>query len=188
MKIINSKVRNAFKLIICLGFIAGCFADTKNSSPIYRLNTVAGELEIIQQDKGALGRKFLILLHKNVVLSTDGDKDGGRFSDFPMPKVLKDFNGGIPPFDEVILFQQYDWGNACNGGPLWFLGLSRNGSFKVSKEIDFCGGKQPITKIVDQQVFITIPLESPTQGERFTSEEWIYKNGIVTRKPGTGHD
>ncbi len=32
-------------------------------------------------------------------------------------------------FDAVAVFQQFNWGSACNGGPIWFLGIHANGTF-----------------------------------------------------------
>jgi hypothetical protein len=52
--------------------------------------------------------------------------------------------GGAGGRAEVVLVQQHMAGNACNGGPLWLLGLRRDASYAVSSAIDFFGGADPI--------------------------------------------
>lgn len=109
-----------------------------------RLATPAGEVRITQLDAGELGNKFAVTLGDKLILQTNGG-ESGQFSDSPVPTILKHFDA-VTPFDAVIVFQQNMWGNACDGGPLWFLGLKGDGSFSVSSPIDFCGGRQPVVK------------------------------------------
>ena len=131
-----------------------------------RLMTVAGELKIVQLDEGELGNQYAVILDGNVILKTDFDDEYGRFTGFPIPRMFKKFKNGIRPYDEVILFQQGMWGNACDGGPLWFLGLNKNGSFSMSANIDFCGGDAPIVRQKGDAITLI-----------FSGETWVYQKG-----------
>jgi hypothetical protein len=143
-----------------------------------RLVTVAGELKVVQLDEGMLGSKFAVRLNNDVILKTNGDDESSRYYEFPVPKVLKHITKGIPPFDEVVVFQQNMWGNACNGGPIWFLGLKKNGSFDISNDIDFCGGKEPIIKEEPGKIIVIIPGGPPNRGKGYIpGETWVYQNG-----------
>jgi hypothetical protein len=74
------------------------------------------------------------------------------------------------------------WGNACSGGPIWFLGLNKNGSFAISSAVDFCGGADPIILEEANQITIIKPGGLSNQGTGYIPKEiWIYKNGKVTR-------
>jgi len=132
-----------------------------------RLVTVAGELKILQLDEGMLGRRFVITLNNDRVLTTDGDDASGRYHEFPVPNIVKHVSARVPPFDEVVVMQQHMWGNACDGGPIWFLGIRKNGSFEISNEIDFCGGAAPIITEERDRIIVAIP----------GGATWIYQNG-----------
>ena len=145
-----------------------------------RLITVAGELKIVQLDEGQLGNKYALILNDNVILRTGGDDEGSGFPVFPVPTILQRFRNGVRPYDEVILFQQNMWGNACDGGPLWFLGLNRNGSFFISPPIEFCGGRAPIIRARRDAVTIIIPGGPPNRGTGYIpGETWVYQSGGV---------
>ena len=144
--------------------------------------TVAGELRILQLDAGTLGSKFLIRLNEAVVLTTDGDDASSRYHEFPVPKIVKHVSKGVPPFDEVIVFQQNMWGNACDGGPIWFLGVHKNGSFKISNEIDFCGGAAPVITEERDSIIVSIPGGPPNRGKgSIPPATWIFQNGEARR-------
>lgn len=149
-----------------------------------RLMTTAGELRITQLDEGELGQKFAVTLGDKPVLQTDGE-GGGQFSEAPVPGILKRFKA-VPPYAEVLVFQQHMWGNACDGGPLWFLGLKRDGSFDVSTPIDFCGGRPPTLTRSAGRVVVNIPGGPPNRGRGYIpGETWVYENGRVRQlKPG----
>jgi len=176
---------NKSKLFLDLAFLLSLFTFVSSANGQIlkeRLNTVAGELKIVQLDDGELGNKFAVMLGENSILKTDGEKEGSRFFDFPVPNILRHFKNGVRPFDEVVLFQQNMWGNACDGGPLWFLGLNRNGSFVISSSVDFCGGREPIIREGANNVTIIIPGGPPNRGEGYIpGETWIYQNGEVKR-------
>lgn len=143
-----------------------------------RLATPAGEIRITQLDTGELGNKFAVTLGDKTILQTNGEEDG-QFSDSPVPTILKHFDA-VEPFDAVVVFQQNMWGNACDGGPLWFLGLKRDGSFNVSAPIDFCGGRPPVIKQTAGRIVVTLPGGPPNRGSGYIpTETWVYENGRV---------
>jgi len=143
-----------------------------------RLVTVAGELRILQLDEGMLGRRFVIKLNNDLVLTTDGDDESSRYHEFPVPKIVKHVSRRVPPFDEVVVFQQNMWGNACDGGPIWFLGVKKNGSFDISNEIDFCGGAAPIITEERDRIIVSIRGGPPNRGNGYVpGATWIYQNG-----------
>lgn len=167
-------------VVVLLTFVSTLSWSVNGQTLRKRLITVAGELKIAQLDEGELGNKYAVTLNENTILKTDGDKEEGSFSGFPIPTILQHFRSGVHPYDEVVLFQQNMWGNACNGGPLWFLGLNKNGSFFISKPIDFCGGHAPIIKSSGDAITVIIPGGPPNHGEGYISgESWIYQNGKV---------
>jgi hypothetical protein len=143
-----------------------------------RLMTPAGEIRITQLDEGELGNKFAVTLGDKSILQTNGEEDG-QFSDSPVPTILKHFNA-VTPYDAVVVFQQNMWGNACDGGPLWFLGLKRDGTFSVSSPIDFCGGRPPTITQSASRIVVTIPGGPPNRGRGYIpGETWVYENGQV---------
>jgi hypothetical protein len=134
-----------------------------------RLATPAGEIRITQLDEGELGNKFAVTLGDKSILQTNGEEDG-QFSDSPVATILK----------HVAAVQQNMWGNACDGGPLWFLGLKRDGSFSVSSPIDFCGGRPPVIKQTAGRIVVTLPGGPPNRGSGYIpTETWVYENGQV---------
>jgi hypothetical protein len=144
------------------------------------LKTVAGELKIIQLDEGELGHKFTVTLNDKTILKTDGDDEASEFAAFPIPEILKRVDQSVPPFDEVVIFQQNMWGNACNGGPIWFLGLKKDGSYDRSEKIDFCGGRAPVIQTAPGKITITFPGGPPNRGTGYVrGETWVYENGRV---------
>ena len=169
-----------FAALVLFTLAATLFLSAKGQTLRERLITVAGELKIVQLDEGELGNKYAVTLAGNTILRTDGDTEGGRFSDFPRPIILQHFRNGVRPYDEVILFQQNMWGNACNGGPLWFLGLNRDGSFFISTPIDFCGGGAPIIRARGDAITVIIPGGPPNRGRGYIpGETWVYQNGEI---------
>ena len=153
---------------------------TIKTPPEERIVTVAGELKIVQPDVGNWNR-FDITLNNNVILKTNGeDETHSRFSDYPHPHILKQIPKGVPPFDEVVIFEQNMWGNACSGGPIWFLGLKKSGSFKISNDIDFCGlAGDPIIKVSLDKIIIATPSSPPNRFAGYIpAATWVYQNGV----------
>jgi hypothetical protein len=169
-------MRLALMLLFAVAQAAGFAQDAGRVKE--RHMTPAGEIRITQLDEGELGNKFVVTLGDKSVLQTDGE-GGGQFSESPVPGILKHFNA-VAPYDEVVVFQQHMWGNACDGGPVWFLGLKRDGSFDVSPPIDFCGGRPPVIKQTAGRIVVTFPGGPPNRGRGYIpTETWVYENGQV---------
>ena len=144
------------------------------------LDTVAGRLQI-KRLPGAQGQETFRIALQGAQLIRTGS--GGEFPDFPVPRVLKRYTG-IAPFDEVIVFQQNMHGNACDGGPLWILGLKRDGTYAISDPIDFCGGKSPQLSATREELKIVFPGGPLNRGEgTMPTETWRYRSGKAVRDP-----
>jgi hypothetical protein len=66
---------------------------------------------------------------------------------------------------------------------LRFLGLKADGSFQLSNEIEFCGGKRPIITWGDDKAVVTLPGDLPNRGAGYIpTETWIYQGGNVRRQ------
>jgi hypothetical protein len=134
--------------------------------------------------KACLAVSFLSKLNNDVVLTTDGDDQSSRYHEFPVPSIVKHVSKGVPPFDEVIIFQQNMWGNACDGRPIWFLGVNKSGSFNISNDIDFCGGEAPAIKEERDKIIVSIRGGPPNRGKgSIPQATWIYQNGQARRSP-----
>lgn len=155
---------------------AATASQTARAGPV---DTVAGRIEISELPRADDGRQaFRVTLAGRELLRTGG----GKFEDFPIPEILRRYSQGIAPFDEVLVFQQQMRGNACNGGPLWILGLRRDGSHAVSDPIDFCGGRDPELSATREALTITLPGGPPNRGEgMIPTETWRYRDGKLER-------
>jgi hypothetical protein len=143
------------------------FAETVKST----VDTVAGPLAITQLDEWELGRHFKVSLAGKTILETG---KGHESENFPFPEIIGRFTAQAKPYDDLFLLQQFDWGTACNGGPLWFLGINRDGSFKRFDSMDFCGGKPPVIKAAKGTVELRIPGD--------VREIWTLTNGVLTKR------
>lgn len=143
-----------------------------------KIATESGDLRIIQLDEGRTGNEFAVRLNGRVVVKTGGAKNNGdfRFHDYPLPNVILHINKGVVPFDEVFVLQQRMWGNACDGGPVWFLGVKNDGTYSVSDAIDYCGGPPPILSVLPEKVTVTGP-----GSDVLSPEVWIYEDGKVSQ-------
>lgn len=146
------------------------------------LATPAGTLTIRQLDEGDLGDDFAVTLGGRMVMrSTLGDAHT-RFPDFPVPGLLQYIDRPLPPFTAVAVFQQNNWGNACDGGPIWLLGIYADGRFRISEPIDFCGGPPPVVHVEGTAVQIDIPASRDAQGAvTVPAEAWVFANGKLRR-------
>jgi hypothetical protein len=130
--------------------------------------TPAGPLVIEQVDEGPLGNEFFVYLAGKTVLHSKLDDNSTEFPAYPIPHLFAYFDGPIGESDAVAVFQQSNWGNACDGGPVWFLGISRDGNFKKSNSIEFCGPPK-----------IHLMLSRP--GQASSPEQWIYSEGKLEK-------
>lgn len=145
-----------------------------------KVMTPGGFLVVRQLDKGLLGSDFAVTLGKQEVIRSKEGDEKTPFSNFPIPHLLKYVDKAIQPFEAVAVFQQFSWGNACNGGPIWFLGIHKDGTFIVSDPIDFCGGPSPIVTVTHDAVHVISPASDGQNGSEPSPEiEWIFFNGKV---------
>jgi hypothetical protein len=156
---------------------------------IAKLATVAGVLRVVDvgAEKGEAFEacEYEVQLGRRVVFHSNCKDDQDESRGEPVVAILKRFAVPIPPFDEVVVFQQNSLGNACNGGPLWMLGLTKDGQHRVSKKIDFCGGRDPVIVARDGSLEITLPGGSGNRGKGSTAtERWVYRDGNVMKVVG----
>lgn len=147
-----------------------------------QVQTAAGELRIIQLDEGPLGGRFRIDLAGKTVLETDIDRRELPFFGFPAPQIQLHVRAGVAPFVQTVVFQQHGWGNACNGGPLWVLGLRRDGTWATSDSIPYCGGGDPRLTVKRDRIIITLPGGPPNRGTgAVKADAWEFHDGRVAR-------
>ncbi len=146
--------------------------------------TPSGELRVEQLDALPLGHRFRIVVGNLTVLETNADDESGDFSDFPYPKLIARFERGTSPYTQVLVFQQMAWGNACDGGPLWLLGL-RSGVAPVRTEtIDYCGGPAPRVRAEADGISITLPNDADGPPSKAATVSWRLINGKLSKVPG----
>lgn len=148
------------------------------------LKTIAGELKIAALKESC---KFNLTLNGKVVLTTDCDDEKNVWSNTPIPSIHTYYKAqGVRPYDEVILLQMNMLGNACDGGPLLFLGIKRDRTFSLSESIDFCGGSSPVVTWSGSRVAVLIPGGPPNRGTGYIpAETWVYENGVVKESKGS---
>ena len=137
--------------------------------------TPAGPLVVEQVDIETLGIEYNVILAGKTVLHTKEADDHAAFPDNQVPSVVQYVAEPIGVFDAVAVFRQSNWGNACEGGPIWFLGIHRDGSFSTSLPIDACGGAPPRVAVDHGVIHLTLPQKGgPTQ-------EWTYSGQTLAR-------
>ena len=141
--------------------------------------TAAGDLQVQQLDTRRLGQRFSVRLGGQVVLVTDQADEGSAFADFPVPQPLTGALGPFPGFAQVVVFQQFAWGNACNGGPLWVLAVRADGQFVRSAAVDYCGNAARPTVQADPHG-VTISLPTTASGAAAV-ERWRFERGRLKR-------
>lgn len=164
-----------------IGFAAPAFAQTP---PVTKdsLHTIAGEVKIVEVKANC---QFNLLLNDKVILKTDCDDESNKYYATPEPTIHTYYKSleGLGEFQEVVLFQMQMLGNACDGGDLIFLGLKKNGSFSLSNNVEFCGGRPPVITWGTEKVIVFIPGGPPNRGTGYIpSETWVYEKGRVTKR------
>ncbi len=143
------------------------------------------QLSVKQLDNLALGQKFLVEFDGREILSTDSNNEQFDFAEFPVPKVI--FSSSAPNIaDEAIVgFQQFSWGNECNGGPIWFLAIRSTGQPIKSPAIDYCGGEARFTITEKEGKAIVLLPCSKTQDRapqnRRSYEKWEFSSQRLKR-------
>ena len=99
-----------------------------------------------------------------------------------LPRVVANYSGGLGDLIQVLIIQELPGGNACHGGPLHILAITREKKPLVADTIDFCGGKDPVITRKADTVFVALPGGPPNRGEGIIpAQRWSYKDGILTR-------
>ncbi|MGC2236774.1 MAG: hypothetical protein WA584_11470 [Pyrinomonadaceae bacterium] len=156
--------KSLIALFVFLLLVSNSSAQERN----YEMDTSAGKLSI-SSTSGEL--ECVIKLGKKVISTYDCDTS---------PYVLKHVKSAISPFDEVIVFQNRMLGNACDGTDIFFLGINKNGSYKISDSIGYCGGPAPLVTVGANKITITFPRRRPNRGTGWLRKEvWEYKNGKI---------
>ena len=169
--------RSSGILLVLITFIGSTSGWPSSAATREEFATPGGPLVIEQLDDQPLGREFAVRLAGQAVLYAKEGADGTAFPDFPQPKIVTYVGEPIGLFDAVVVFQQFSYGNACNGGPVWFLGVRRDGSYARSAPIDACGGAPPRVTVDRGVIHLTLQ----QNGLSSLVEEWIYSGARQER-------
>ena len=83
---------------------------------------------------------------------------------------------------QVIVIQRNPAGNACNGGPIFVVEVSKKYDPIVSPPLDFCGGASPVIAQNAKGLFITFPGGPVNHGSgKVPMERWQYQDGAFLR-------
>ena len=78
-------------------------------------------------------------------------------------KLLRHFDGPGGP-KSILLFQVTSQGNACNGGPLFFVRVAKDAAPQYSDVFDHCGGPDPMVGAMPDKILINVPAHPPNRG------------------------
>jgi hypothetical protein len=147
--------------------------------------TVAGLLRVIDLSKyEEPDSHYKITLNgKTIREINDADEsDTNHFQGEAKPVMQRHFKKPVAGFDEVVVFQQYSYGNACDGWDIWFLGLMRDKTYHISDEVPFCGGKAAVIKQKGNEITVIAPGGKPNIGEGYIpTEKFVYSNGKIQK-------
>ena len=171
----------ALAILAFTGLLTLASAQT-TPEPKDSLHTIAGDLKIIETKANC---RYAVLLNEKVVLNTDCDDESSPYYATPEPTIHTYYKSltGLGDFEEVVLFQMQMLGNACDGGDLIFLGLRKNGSYRLSDSIGFCGGRAPVITWGPDRVTVVLPGGPPNRGKGYIpAETWVYEKGSVSKR------
>lgn len=172
-------MKPAFAVFVLV--LASVAASGQTGAAKDSLHTIAGDLRIIELKSNC---RYQVVLNDKLVLSTNCDDESTRYYATPEPTIHSYFKSltGTSGFEEVVLLQMQMLGNACDGGDLIFLGLRKNGTYSLSKPIEFCGGRPPVINWSANKITVVLPGGPPNRGTGYIpSETWVYRNGIVSK-------
>jgi hypothetical protein len=78
-------------------------------------------------------------------------------------KLLRHFDGPGGQ-KSILLFQVMSAGNACNGGSLFFVRVSKDAPPQYSDVFDHCGGPDPMVGAMPDKILINVPAHPPNRG------------------------
>ncbi len=167
-------MRSSLLLLIAIPFAANAADDNK---PV---PTIAGDLKIYR--------------HEDIQIKADDEvcavKVGGklvfvqRCAGEYEPTVIGNFKRKTSEGDDsqVLIIQRNPAGNACNGGPIFVVEVSKKYDPTVSPELDFCGGASPIISQNARGILITFPGGPVNHGSgKVPTERWQYQGGAFMK-------
>lgn len=173
----KKRICYSFALVFFLSAQLYVSAQTESAPKLEtQIQTVGGEVRITELKSAC---KYRLTFNGKELWSSDCNAD--KNADFPILGIHT-YNTDSFSYEgaDVILLQQQMMGNACEGGDLLFLKIWRDGKFKLSDPIGFCGGKSPVVTWGDKQVTVVIPGGPPNRGKGLIPDEkWVYDdNGL----------
>ena len=78
-------------------------------------------------------------------------------------KLLRHFDGPGGQ-KSILLFQVTTAGNACNGGPLFFVRVAKDAPPQYSDVFDHCGGPDPMVGAMPDKILINVPAHPANRG------------------------
>jgi hypothetical protein len=78
-------------------------------------------------------------------------------------KILRHFDGPGGP-KSILLLQVTTTGNACSGGPLFFVRVAKDAPPQYSDVFDHCGGPDPMVGAMPDKILINVPEHPPNKG------------------------
>jgi hypothetical protein len=104
-------------------------------------------------------------------------------------KLLRHFDGPGGP-KSILLFQVTTAGNACSGGPLFFVRVAKDAPPQYSDVFDHCGGPDPMVGAMPDKILINVPAHPPNRGAGIippkNMEYDIATGTLVAAAPATG--
>jgi hypothetical protein len=83
---------------------------------------------------------------------------------FERVQVLGEYPAKEGSLETTLLFETGTMGNACAGGPLFFVRFPEDGTAAFSEPIDYCGGPPPTIERDGDVVRFTVPAHPPNRG------------------------
>lgn len=167
-------MRSSILLLLAIPFAAHAADDNK---PV---PTIAGDLTIIHNEA--------------IQIKPDDDvcavKVGGKLVFIQRcegendPTVIANVRRKSADGDDrqIIVIQRNPAGNACNGGPLFIVEISKKYDPTVSAPLDFCGGADPVISQNAKGLLITFPGGPVNHGSgKIPTERWQYQSGAFLK-------
>ena len=140
-----------------------------------RADTVAGEIRIVQISV----KKTEVRLSDKTIL-TVVKKRLPRRTDFNEISIYDVVKHRMPPFDQVVIFN--NWAEHFTGcGPgVFFLGLKKNGTYRFSRSTPNCIDRKIEIK-KDRVVIEAVADVHTTEYMYFPipGGKWVYRNGVL---------
>jgi len=157
----------AFKLLLFLFTLLLLFSSAFGQERQYSISTVAGNLSV-SSTAGELD--CVIKLGRKVIRTFECDYS---------PQVLKHIKQPISSFDSIIVFQKQTTAQSCEGLDVFFLGLNKEGSYKFSDSIEYCGGPRPLLTTSGRKIIVTLPAFKAFSGGFIRKQVWEYEDGEI---------